>query len=452
MRHAVTIAVLLAAARCTAAPGTAAQPWVEKVYQPSEEVLANPERGLYVEIDDRRKRPLDRARLRCLTDDGVTLLQRLYYLKGYRDRPLDSEQLDLIRNDFATSRAAGMKVILRFAYSSRIGEPDAPRTIVLRHLRQLRPLLRENADLILTVQAGFIGAWGEWHASTNGLTEPEAMREIAFALLDALPVDRTIQVRTPKQKQLLLQETAPLTDPPPDRSQRVARIGHHNDCFLADETDTGTYRRDRLEADRLYVANDSRYVPVGGETCRPGPRSDPERARAELKRMHWSFLNLAYHRRVIAKWRDAGFLDELRRKLGYRLRLVSARFSVTPGVNGALRGEITVANDGWAAPIHDRPIVVVLVDDRGRRRFTCEVACDVRDAYPGENRVWRIEAPLPKGLPSGVYSVNLIAADPSPRLKNDPRYSIRFANTGLRSTSDGAVDLGIEIAVEDLVD
>lgn len=443
MKHGLVILALLVSATPSQADAAA----VHRRYTPTDAEITNPERGLYVQLADRRGRPLRAVKLRELRDDHITLVLRLYYLKDYRNRPLDRVQLDLIARDFATLRATGMKAIVRFAYSSRIGEPDAPLDVVRQHLAQVGPLLREHADLIVTVQAGFIGAWGEWHASTNGLAEPEAMRQIATALLESLPANRTIQVRTPLQKQRIVGARAPLSADTLERDSLAARIGHHNDCFLADETDVGTYRDRRLEADRAYTAADSRFVPVGGETCRNGPRSDPEFARQELARMHWSFLNLAYHRGVIAKWREEGFLDEVRRKLGYRLRLVSARLpgELTPGE--PFGGVIVVANDGWAAPIHDRPVELLLVDTEGTPQLSYRLAVDLRDAQPGPSHEWPVRIVAPSDLRPGTYSVRLRLADPSPRLRGDARYAIRLANTEWAPRPDGSSDLGIEIVI-----
>ncbi|TWT47206.1 DUF4832 domain-containing protein [Botrimarina hoheduenensis] len=433
---------LLAFAQVLAATG-----WSDKTYQPSKERLANPERGLYVELDDRHQRPLESVQLRRLTDDGITLVQRLYYLKGYRDRPLDRQQLDLIEADFDTIREGGMKVILRFAYSSQIGEPDAPLNIVLGHIEQLKPVLQANSDLILTVQAGFIGAWGEWHASTNQLTTPDAMRAIATALLKAIPPDRTIQVRTPAQKMYLVGSTKPLSGELIDRGSLAARIGHHNDCFLADSTDTGTYRTAKLEIDRTYVAIDSQFVPVGGETCREGPRTDTNFARDEMARMHWSFLNLAYHRRVIAKWQSSGFLEEVRLRLGYRLRLGRLRLNKDVPAGGALRGKLTVHNDGFAAPLHNRPVELLLVDCSGKVKHRSTLDVDLRDVYPGVEVDWPIQTVIPANMPAGDYAARLWLPDPSLRLRDDRRYALRLANQVEKPTSDGSIRLDVDITI-----
>ena len=58
------------------------------------------------------------------------------------------------------ARKAGIKIILRFAYSIAMDEPDAPLSVILQHLDQLKPILQENKDVIAVLQAGFIGSWG----------------------------------------------------------------------------------------------------------------------------------------------------------------------------------------------------------------------------------------------------------------------------------------------------
>ena len=46
-------------------------------------------------------------------------------------------------------------------------------------------------------------------------------------------------------------------------------LGHHNDCFLASSTDYGTY--DDVGKEYPYLEQDTKYVPMGGETCTKNP-------------------------------------------------------------------------------------------------------------------------------------------------------------------------------------
>lgn len=120
-----------------------------------------------------------------------------WVLSEFRDRPISPDMLDRIRADFATARTSGIKVVGRFEYNfGPIGAPDAPLDLVLTHIEQLRSVVRENSDVLAFMEAGFIGTWGEWHHSTNGLLEHT--REIVAKLLDVLSPDRMLALRHPR--------------------------------------------------------------------------------------------------------------------------------------------------------------------------------------------------------------------------------------------------------------
>jgi hypothetical protein len=117
--------------------------------------------------------------------------------------------------------------------------PDALLARVLEHIGQLTPVLADNEDVIAVLQAGFIGAWGEWHSSTNDLDSDANKQTILTALLAALPPSRMAQVRTPVYKSKIFGTS--LADGEAYAGTSKARTGHHTDCFLASSTDYGTY-------------------------------------------------------------------------------------------------------------------------------------------------------------------------------------------------------------------
>jgi hypothetical protein len=53
-----------------------------------------------------------------LRDEGISLIQRMYYLEKFKDIPLSALELDLISNDMQLLRDAGLKCVLRFAYNT----------------------------------------------------------------------------------------------------------------------------------------------------------------------------------------------------------------------------------------------------------------------------------------------------------------------------------------------
>ncbi len=144
-------------------------------------------------------------------------------------------------------------MIVRFAYTDNIEGEDASLAVVLRHIDQLSPLLKANEDIIPFIQAGFIGAWGEWHSSSNNLTTLENQRAVIFKLLAALPESIMVQVRTPAVKQRIFQSDSSTIDNIVQQSVRSNRVEHHNDCFLSNSTDYGTYSLENISAEKLFI-------------------------------------------------------------------------------------------------------------------------------------------------------------------------------------------------------
>jgi hypothetical protein len=140
-------------------------------------------------------------------------------------------------------REVGIKFIVRFSYNDGTSapntQPDATLAQVLRHIEQLAPILEANKDVIAWFEAGFIGAWGEWHSSTNGLDSDANKAIIRDALLANFPADRFILFRYPGD--FIGWHPQPLTEAQAFSGTDQARAGHHNDCFLASDSDFGTY-------------------------------------------------------------------------------------------------------------------------------------------------------------------------------------------------------------------
>jgi hypothetical protein len=141
-------------------------------YEPDESIFPNPERGFYKYSSCNLGTGtgfLTQATLKSYRNNNISLIFRYFYLKNFKNSPLTEQALTDFDKDMATIRQSGMKCVLRFAYSEGQSEPDAPLNTILGHLDQLKPHLEKNADVIAVLQAGFIGSWGEWYYTTNGL-------------------------------------------------------------------------------------------------------------------------------------------------------------------------------------------------------------------------------------------------------------------------------------------
>ena len=214
-----------------------------------------------------------------------------------------------------------------------------------------------------------------------------------------------------------------------------SRLGHHNDCFLASSSDMGTYASP-LDTWTGYVANDSQYVPTGGETCAVyTAKTSCSAAIDEMEKLHWSYLNRAYKPEVINAWVSGGCDSEIKRRLGYRFgfRRIAHTSKVAPG--GALEMEIDIRNYGFSAPFNSRPVDIVLI--KGSSRYTARLSFDARRLPAGVKTRINTKLRLPANLPTGTYTIALRMPDASSSLKNDPRYAIRLANAGTWDATTG---------------
>jgi hypothetical protein len=409
-------------------------------FEPSStsESFRNPERGYYTGYHLRRG-----ADASSIYDAGYTLAIAIVNLEDYRDRSLDSTVLEQIDEGFDEARDAGIKLVVRFVYNDGY-QPDATKDRILRHISQLTPVLRDNYDVIAVLQAGFIGAWGEWHSSTNGLDDDTgAHAQILAALLSALPSSRSVQVRTPMDKNAYRAGATSSSEAYSGSSR--SRLGHHNDCFLATDSDYGTYASP-VSTWKAYTAADTLYVPMGGETCRVyQPRTDCASAVAEMERHHWTYLNRAYKASVIDGWISQGCEGDIKRRLGYRLGLRRVAHSEETAPGGVLHLEMDIRNYGFAAPFNRRPVEVVL--SRGTTRLVARLAFDARRLPGGVKTTVSTDLRVPANIAEGTYTLSVRMPDASSRLAGDPRYAIRLANSGSwdAATGDNVLTRSLEI-------
>jgi hypothetical protein len=407
---------------------------VAHTYLPSDADLLNPERGFFTPYE-----LPGRAGFSPVRDTGNTLVHLNIRLDQWRASDLPQEVLDGLDGNFADIRDAGLKAIIRVAYNQGPypnSEPDASKAWILRHIEQLKPVLQKNGDVIAWAEAGFIGAWGEWHTSTNGLDNLADKTEILQAFLAALPENRMAQVRYP----------ANIIEMYPDPMDAVkARVAHHNDCFLSSETDVGTYERDGVNTivrDQAYLAVLTAHTPMSGESCAPNPpRSECNSAMREMELLHFSAINEAYHKGILQSWEQGGCMPEIEKRLGYRLALTGASFNEQVRPGGVLALKVDLTNSGFSAPVNPRPLFVVLVTLDGKSVFLTSIEVDPRTWQPGDSS-FTVRLRLPSNLAEGQYHLALWLPDEAVSLQNDPRYAIQFANENIRDEKTGYNLLG----------
>jgi hypothetical protein len=162
--------VALTAALATGAVSTTTAHAVDNsvTYTSSSASIANPERGFYHHKGDCDRDAFNATTLAGYrTAEQINLVMCIFYLAEFKNDPISATQLAWFDTQAATVRRAGLKMIVRFAYTKSETGDDAPVSRVLGHIDQLAPHLRANSDVIDVVQSGFVGAWGEGYFTQN---------------------------------------------------------------------------------------------------------------------------------------------------------------------------------------------------------------------------------------------------------------------------------------------
>lgn len=465
--------------------------------------IVNPERGFfqYAEVHASNYIPLSLTTLagyrntQSISGATYTVACSLvfveYVLDSFVSTPISADFLTKFDQDCATARKAGVKLIPRFIYTNTTHTGscasqsvcpvygDANKAIVLQHIGQLAPHLQTNEDVIAVMQLGFIGIYGENYytdyfgdASSNGqgklLDQNWQDRiDVLKAMLAAVPTDRMVQVRIPQLKERYVYgikanvNSAALTDAEAFTGTDKARIGFHNDCFLASANDEGTYfdygnssspAADATTALRNFEKFDTKYVAVGGETCddsyTPQNACEPTGiAKSEFAAFHYSFLNAGYNLSVNNKWVSGGCMDSIRLKLGYRLILKTAKIPTAASVGNKINIALTINNAGYASPFNPRPVQLLLRSQSSGKVSTIAFDTDIRKWYTGTINLQQTLA-LPADVVAGTYDVLLNMPDNSATLSANPNYSIQLANSGTWETATGYNNLKVTITVK----
>lgn len=387
-------------------------------YQPDHASFPNPERGFHSDYSLAGGGPVRVA-------TGQTLVRSYVRLDDWRYTQLPSSLLSDLQQGFDAVRQAGVKVIPRFTYNFGPHE-DAPLESVLGHIAQLRPLLQRNADVIAVLQAGFIGRWGEWHHSTNGLDLPANKRIIGEALLAAMPQNRMVQIRTPYHIRHVLDSDEPFAAEQAFSGSHAARIGFVNDCFLAGRDDAGTFA---VPLDYETARALTPFTVTGGETCahpEADNRQECANALQELAAFSWDYLNADYYWLVLDRWHTGGCFGEIAQRLGYRFELLSSGLTV---VHDELQLELELRNSGFGKLYNPRPLELVFVDVLGLHvPVTVQLTADARPLLPLSAETRSLNFSIRPELPPGQWELQLRLPDAAAELQQRPEYSIRLAS------------------------
>jgi hypothetical protein len=489
------------ASTATATPvrSASAAATVKATYQASDEDFANPERGFAYENDvpwapvvtwdfcgqgnnytaynyTAWNDPLNEDFLKEERRQGRSVVTSRYHIADFRNRDLTPDYLAFLQRDFDAVRQTGMKVHLRFSYNYPFGGPDAPLDRIFGHLDQLKPLLEQNVDVIAYVDAAFIGCWGEWHHSSNGLAIDtggitQAQKSLMDKWLAVLPPQRMVAMRYPYHKFGYLgsadfKPVAPLTIDTAFNGSNRSRVASEDDCPVCSDSHGAGFwnpRGDLTEAP-TFMRQENLFVVQGGEPGDPesidptqpanpnSPLSACPRVIETFKNLRWSVMglyNLGSPASAIQRWERDGCLEEIKKSLGYRYRLASSEIPSTAQAGSALLLKFDLANDGWANLYNPRIMEMVLRHKGSGDLVPLPVHADARAQmpFPASTKTFELTLTLPANTAPGDYDVLMHLADPAPTLYGRPEYAIRLANQDTWEPQTGFNKLSGQISV-----
>lgn len=311
---------------------------------------------------------------------------------------LTEDALNVLQTSFDNIRAYGGKVIVRICYDPwyngrRNVTPE--HKWVLRHVKQLAPVLSKNTDVILALEMGMHGAYGEMHSDT-AITYPR-VAEAVNTMLQNTPPELKILTRTGNYSASVLgfenwgkdfyidgPEFKRIAEA---KGDTMYRVGMFNDGYLGTQYDYGTWGADCnssicREEGVAWLEKYSINMPYGGEalTTASGYQviNTPEFLAYEGFRTHTSYLNIEWNYNLINSWKEVQFKGKdfeydnavtgfkyVEDHLGYRYVLRESKLIDTVDASGMFKAALKIQNVGFGNLTQKTPTRILLVKDVG---------------------------------------------------------------------------------------
>ena len=386
------------------------------------------------------------------------------YIPG-TDYPLDSEFFEGLRGTLENCRRNGCTVALRFRYDDDGTRNPEPATFEMLkdHIRQIDEdgFLRDYQDILMFVESGFVGCYGEqWGGKYCSLEQKAELLEL---MLNVVPPPVSVTVRTPnifaqwagiKQAELGQYELNP--------DSAAARVGLYDDGYMGSDSDLGTYAN--REAETTWLGQHTQYAYFGGEFSGDlefAQKYDtylPQNAIPEMYKTHLSYINS----NIFKLYQDYTFSAEydvqagdhsayygetvfkfIRDHLGYRFVLRGIDLPESAPQGGDFQAAFTVENTGFANPIREQQAEILL--ERDGSFYRAPLDFDSRECRSCTVTEKQFTVNLPGCLEAGNWDVYLklsVGDHGKDSYSQIGQRSVRFANDGVWHSGLGANYLG----------
>lgn len=394
------------------------------------------------------------------------------YTEG-TDYELDDVFFTNVRATFENCRKNGCTIAVRFRYDANGKSNPEPQTFekVLGHISQIKNsgLLEDYKDILMFVESGFVGAWGEQHSGKY--TSLEYKAQLLEAMLDCVPDPIPVTVRTPnifaKWIGIPLSEIGAYVS---EEGSKASRVGLYNDGYMGSDSDLGTYSN--REAETSWMEHQMLTTYFGGEFsgnldwAKKYTTYLPENAIPEMYKTHLSYINC----NIYSLYKDYTYSAEydkseadnsayygqtvfkfIRDHLGYRFVLRNSKLSQTVSKGGQLDIDFTVENTGFANPIRNQKAEVILERDGNYVKTQADI--DTTRWYSGQKNCQQLSLKIPGELDTGKWNVYVRLSVGNNEIQSGYMRTVRFANSDTWNPALGANYLGsFDVAGTDDVD
>lgn len=297
---------------------------------------------------------------------------------------LTEDALNVLQTTFDNIRANNGFAIVRICYDpwyNGRSNVTPEHKWVMRHVEQLAPVLSKNTDVIVALEMGMHGAYGEMHSDTN--ITYDRIAEATNLMLRSTPPELKILTRTGNYSAKVLGfdnwgvdfhiDGDKFKEIAKAKGDTMYRVGMFNDGYLGTQYDYGTWGADCAtsicrEEGVAWLEKYGINTPYGGEALTTAGGYEvintPEFLSYEGFRTHTSYLNVQWNNNLIDGWKKSQFegkdfeydgskIDSLtgfkyvNDHLGYRFVLRESWMSDTVGDDGILRAKLRIQNVGF---------------------------------------------------------------------------------------------------------
>ncbi len=394
---------------------------------------------------------------------------------GGEDLPLTDEALQAIRDTFEAAREQGVYLIPSFGYTSEsfCGVEPSDFNMLLHHMEQFIPIINEYKDVVISVECGMVGPWGEMHSSDY--QGKEYIDQILDMYLDNLDESITLQVR---HMGFVIQyaktiDIGLLKMLPFDKDSKLYRLGMYNHGYLGTSGDYGTWSANSTSrSNGVQILQWQLHVPYGGELAYTTAEymkanGSPVYEDWLVEELYETHLNYLYnivngpdpceelekiplgHNHDFAGMPDvSAYYGQSLQKfmydhMGYRFVIRAAQTTGSVSKGGTVKLKGTVENTGFGNLLPKMTTELIVVDADGEETVIPS-QIDARNWTSGLKSYYIAELTVPRDARAGEYKVYLrmgtLGYAESGASSN--KRTVHFANDGIWNSTYAANYIG----------